>query len=130
MVAPVAVRADPGCNRIALTATEDAAMRPAWTYWMWTRGSTEVTVDFPLDWRESYLFTGYLTLTEGANYAHVYISTVCSYSGGDVVLCGVRDIGGDFDLSATEVISGASRVTMKLRTRGGAHRAEGVVYEL
>jgi hypothetical protein len=58
------------------------------------------------------------------------LSTVCSYSGGDMVLCGVRDIGGDFDLSVTEFINSASRATIKLKTRGGAHRAEGVVYEL
>ena len=105
-------------------------MTPIWTYWMWTTGTHDVTLDFALDWRQTYLITGFLTLTEGDEYAHVYISTVCSYSGGDVVLCGVRDIGGDFDLSATEFIGGASRVTIKLKTRGGAHRAEGVIYQL
>jgi hypothetical protein len=105
-------------------------MNPISTYWMWTTGTFEVTLDFALDWRKSYLITGYLTLTDGDDYAHIYISTVCTYSGGDQVLCGVRDNGDDFDLSVTEFISSAIRVTVKLRTRGGAHRAEGVVYEL
>jgi hypothetical protein len=105
-------------------------MTPNLTYWMWTTGTYEVALDIALDWRKSYLVTGYLTLTDGDDYAHVYISTVCSYSGGDVVLCGVRDIGGDFDLGVTEFISSASRVTIKLKTTGGRHRAEGAIHEL
>ena len=46
------------------------------------------------------------------------------------MLCGVRDNGDDFDLSVTEFVSSASSVTIKLRTKGGKHRAEGVIYEL
>jgi hypothetical protein len=99
-------------------------------YVMWATGTFETTIGFDLDWQKSYLVTGYLTLTEGSDRAHVYISTVCRYSGGQV-LCGVRDVSkDDFDLSATEIISGATSVTMKLRARGGAHRAEGVIFEL
>jgi hypothetical protein len=105
-------------------------MNPISTYWMWTTGTIDNTLDIGLDWRKSYLITGYLTLTEGGDYAHVYISTVCNYSGGDQVLCGVRDVGDDFGLSVTEFISSATKVTIKLRTKGGKHRAEGVVYEL
>lgn len=96
---------------------------------MWTTGTFEVTVTISLDQRKTYLVTGYLTLTEGSEYAHVYISTVCHLSG-DQVLCGVRDVGSDFGLSVTEFLSSASSVTIKLKSRGGAHRAEGVVYEL
>ncbi len=105
-------------------------MNPVLTYWMWTTGSTEVTVDIGLDWRKTYLITGYLTLTDGDNRGHVFISTVCNYDGGDVVGCGVRDFGDDFDLGVTEWVSSAESVTIKLKTSGGAHRAEGVVYEL
>jgi len=105
-------------------------MTPVWSYSMWTTGTFEVTVDLALDFRKNYLVTGSLTLTDGSDRAHVYISTVCSSSGGDVVLCGVRDIGDDFDLGVTEFISGAVSVTVKLKTRGGAHRAEGAVYEI
>ena len=105
-------------------------MTPIWTYWMWTTGTFEVTIDFALDWQKSYLVTGYLTLVDGDDRGHIYISTVCTYNGGDVVLCGVRDFGDDFDLSVTEVVSSATTVTVKLKTSGGAHRAEGVVYEL
>ena len=103
-------------------------MTPAWAYWMWTTGSTETSVDLALDYTKRYLVTGYLTLTEGEEYAHVYISVVCHYDGGDQVLCGIRD-NGDFDLGVTEFISSASRVTIKLRTNGGRHRAEGAIFE-
>ncbi|HMM42713.1 MAG TPA: hypothetical protein PKA95_12490 [Thermomicrobiales bacterium] len=104
-------------------------MTPTHTYWMWSVGTHDVTVTIGLDWRKRYLITGFLTLTEGDDYAHVYISTVCRYSGGDQVLCGIRDDAGDFGLGVTEFISSASRVTIKLRTKGGSHRAEGAVYE-
>ena len=97
--------------------------------WMWTTGRFEVTVEVKLDWRKSYLVTGYLTLTEGGERAHVYIASVCTYHGGQQ-LCGLRDVDDDFGLSVTEVVSSASSVTIKLRTQGGAHRAEYVVYEL
>lgn len=105
-------------------------MQPVRTYWMWTTGTNTVTVTIGLDWKKQYLVTGYLTLTDGDDYAHVYISTVCTYRGGDQVLCGIRDDSGDFGLGVTEFISSATRVTIKLRTTGGAHRAEGAVYEL
>jgi hypothetical protein len=105
-------------------------MQPYWWYWMWTTGTFTVTHTIPLDWRRTYLVTGALTQTDGDDYAHVYISMVCSYSGGDVVRCGVRDIPDDVDLNLTEFISGARSVTVKLRTTGGRHRAEGIVYEL
>ena len=109
---------------------EGARMNPVYRYWLWTTGTYEATVSMSLDWRKRYLVTGYLTLTDGDDYAHVYISTVCRYSGGDVVLCGVRDIGvDDFGLNIDEFIDGASSVTVKLKTKGGRHRAEGVVYE-
>jgi hypothetical protein len=97
---------------------------------MWTTGTFAVTSTIPLDWRKTYVVTGALTQTDGDDYAHVYISRVCSYSGGDVVSCGIRDVSGDQSLGLVEWISGARDVTVKLRTTGGQHRAEGVVYEL
>jgi hypothetical protein len=100
------------------------------TYWMWTTGTYEVSVAIALDWRKTYLITGYLTQTDGDDYAHVYIATVCHYSGGDVVRCGVRDFTSDVDLGVTETIGSANSVTLKLRTKGGRHRAEGAIYEL
>jgi hypothetical protein len=105
-------------------------MRPVWTYWMWNTGTFDNTLGVSLDWHKSYLITGGLTLTDGDDYAHAYISTVCTYTGGDVVLCGVRDIGDDFGLGLTEFVSSAISVTIKLRTKGGKHRVEGVIYEL
>jgi hypothetical protein len=97
---------------------------------MWTTGTYTVSHTIPLDWRKGYLVTGYLTQTDGDDYAHVYISTVCHYSGGDVVKCGVRDISDDKHLGIIEYISGANKVIVKLKTKGGRHRAEGVVYEV
>ena len=105
-------------------------MSPVYWYWAWVIGSSEVTVTMSLDWRKTYLITGGLTLTDGDDYAHVYISQVCYYNGSDVISCGIRDIGDDFDLSVHEFVSGASSVTVKLKTRGGKHRAEGAAYEL
>jgi hypothetical protein len=105
-------------------------MTPVYTYWMWHTGTIDGTLEVGLDWTKSYLITGQLTLTDGDDYAHVYISTVCTYHGGDTVLCGVRDVGDDFGLSVNEVVNSASSVTITLRGKGGAHRAEGVIYEL
>jgi len=104
-------------------------VNPRTSYWMWATGTHDVTVTIGLDWKKSYLVTGALTLTDGDDYAHVYISTVCTYTGSQV-LCGVRDVGGDFGVGLNEFISSATKVTIKLRTKGGSHRAEGVVYEL
>lgn len=105
-------------------------MRVYWNYFLWTTGSFKATHRIPLDWRRTYLVTGFLTLKDGGNYGHIYIATLCRYSGGDQVLCGIRDDSGDADLGINEFISSASSVTVALRTTGGRHRAEGVVYDL
>jgi hypothetical protein len=98
---------------------------------MWTTGTYVVSTTIPLNWQRRYLVTGYLTQTDGDDYAHVYISTVCTFNGSDVILCGVRDISDDTDLGVVEVLpNSAISVVIKLKTRGGRHRAEGVVYEL
>lgn len=105
-------------------------MVPYSTYWMWTTGTYKVSVTIPLNYQKRYLVTGYLTQTDGDDYAHVYISMVCHYSGGDVVHCGVRDFDDDKYLGIVERLSSANRVVITLKTKGGRHRAEGVVYEL
>ena len=105
-------------------------MDVAWSYWLWTTGNITASLTIALDWRQTYLLTGGLTHKQGGDYARVYLATVCSYSGGDVVLCGVRDIPNDAGLGLTEFLSGVSTITIKLRTTGGSHRAEGAVYRL
>jgi hypothetical protein len=105
-------------------------MRPHRRYWLWTTGTYTASVTVTLDWERRYLVTGALTQTDGDDYAHIYIATVCTYSGGDVVLCGVRDSEDDRGLNLVEFLSRATSVTIKLRTTGGRHRAEGVVYEI
>lgn len=101
-------------------------------YWylIWTTGAFKATLTIPLDYQKTYLVTGGLTLTESDRYAHLYVSTVCSYAGGDQVLCGVRDFEGDGDLGLVEIVSGAISVTVALHTEGGQHRGEGAVFEI
>ena len=48
--------------------------------------------------------------TDGDDYAHLHLGS--STGGGDVVLCGVRDISGDTDLNLYEFLSGAVNVTI------------------
>jgi hypothetical protein len=101
-----------------------------WTYWLWTSGTFTASVTLALDPSQNYVVTGYLTQTNGGDYAHVYIAMVCTISG-DQQLCGVRDDGGDGSLNIVEALpSGASSVTINLKTTGGNHRAEGVIWQL
>jgi hypothetical protein len=95
---------------------------------MWTTGAFTVSHTVALDWTKRYLVTGYLTQTDGDDYAHVYIATLCTYHG-DVIRCGVRDNPDDQGSNIVEFIDHAVSVTLKLRTTGGRHRAEGVIYE-
>ena len=105
-------------------------MNWAWWYTLWTTGSTTASITMGLDWQQGYLVTGGLTQTDGGDYAHVYIAEVCSYDGGDEVMCGIRDDGGDAGLNLVEPVSSASSVTVSLHTTGGSHRAEGIVYQV
>ena len=103
-------------------------MWPSWTYWMWITGSSNISVHMALDPAKTYLSTGCLTLKDGGDWAHVFISTLCHRASSDQILCGIRD--DTRDNGVTEVIANASRVTVTLSTRGGTHRAEGAIYEL
>lgn len=117
-------------------------MQLHWWYHLRTTGTYTASYTIPLDARQRYLVTGALTLTRGDDYAHVYIGTVCRYRSSDYITCGIRDSGedrelgglvtvpGDHDLNIVEVLESATRVTVKLRTLGGRHRAEGAVYQL
>jgi hypothetical protein len=106
-------------------------MEAVWTYWLAITGSSTVSVDIPLNPARRYLVTGGLILTDGDDYARVYISTLCRRTASDLILCGVRDAEGDAGLGVTEFLAAnAVSVTIKLKTTGGKHRAEGVVYEL
>lgn len=107
-------------------------MRPVWSYWVAVTGSATASVTMSLNRDRRYLVTGGLILTDGDDYARVYIATVCQQSSPTgPILCGVRDIGGDAGLGVTEFLAGnAISVTVKLKATGGKHRGEGVVYEL
>ena len=96
---------------------------------MWTSGSISATLTINLDPRKTYLVTGGFVQTDGDDYAHAFISEMCT-GGGDVVLCGVRDTSGDTDLNLYEFVSGALNVTLTLRSNGGRHRVEGSIFEL
>ena len=94
-----------------------------------TTGDVTIAGTVSLDWEKRYLFTGYFTHLEGSQYRHLYISTVCSYYGSSV-LCGIRDAFGDDGLGFVEVVDHALGVTIKLKSKGGKCRIEGVIYEL
>jgi hypothetical protein len=104
------------------------------THRLWNTAS----VTRVLDRSRRYLVTGGLVGKEGGDYAQVFISTVCTMSG-EVVLCGVRDDPSDspetniknLNLRVNEVLDpAATRVTIKLRSDGGRHRAECVIYDI
>ncbi len=105
------------------------------TYWMWTRGTFSITVTTGLDPARRYLVTGALAGTSGGDYAQVYISSVCTQTGGQI-LCGLRDDPADppdaniTSLGIVEILQSSTLVTVKLRGDGGLHRAEGVIYDI
>jgi hypothetical protein len=108
----------------------------AWSYWIWTSGSTTGSVTMALNPGRRYLVTGGLCGKSGDNYGQVFISTVCTLRGGDQVLCGVRDLPPDSPaaniatLNINEFLQSATRVTVKLRGDGGLHRAEGTIFDI
>lgn len=106
-------------------------MTPVWTYWVAVTGSATASLGIALNPDRRYLVTGGLILTDGDDYARVYISTLCRRTSSDVIACGVRDFDGDAGLGITEFLAAnAVSVTVKLKATGGKHRAEGVLYEL
>jgi hypothetical protein len=110
-------------------------MFPVGSYSIWTSGSISGTVTFALDPARTFMMTGALVGKDGDDYGQVYISTLCTVDG-DEVLCGIRDDPSDSnftditELDITEFISNADSVTVKLRATGGLHRAEGVLYDI
>jgi hypothetical protein len=82
-----------------------------------------------------YLVTGAIVGKQGGDYGQVFISTVCHLRG-HTILCGIRDDPADAtatnirELGITERLENATRVTIKLRSDGGLHRAEGVIYDI
>lgn len=106
-------------------------MSAVWTYWVAVTGSATASVTMSLNPDRRYLVTGGLILTDGDDYARVYIGTVCIRTSSDVIACGVRDFESDAGLGVTEFLpANATSVTVKLKATGGKHRGEGVVYEL
>src|SRR4051812_9542434 len=107
----------------------------AWRYFLWTNGNISGSTTMALSPTRRYLVTGALSGRGGGDYGQVYISTLCTQRG-DQVLCGVRDVppGSPADsiahLGITEFVQSATRVTVKLRANGGLHRAEGVIYDI
>jgi hypothetical protein len=110
-------------------------MFPWETYWMWVTGGASASVSIGLDPSRSYLVTGALTGKDGSDYAQVYISMLCTIEG-DQQLCGIRDVPPPDPVTSIQTLdigewlNNASSVTITLRTSGGAHRAEGVVWDI
>lgn len=106
------------------------------SYWMWVTGGTSASITIGLNLSRQYLVTGGLTGKNGGDYAQVYISMVCTIDG-DQQLCGLRDDPPPDPTTSIQSLGiieflpvNASRVTITLRCSGGAHRAEGVVYDI
>ena len=105
------------------------------TFWAWTSGSFTTTLNFALNPSRRYLVTGALTGKRGGDYGQIYISTVCTQVSNDQILCGVRDLGLSQDqkirnLGIVEILTNATRVTIRLEGSGGLHRAEGVIFDI
>jgi hypothetical protein len=106
-----------------------------WTYWMWATGNATATVTIPLNPSRVYATSGALSAEKDAGYGQVFISMVCTQSG-DQILCGLRDSPTDSpdtllrNRDIVEVLRSATRVTIKLRSAGGAHRAEGIIWDI
>ncbi len=111
-------------------------MFPHRTFTAWATGTFTTSLTIGLNQRRRYLVTGGLVGKEGGDHGQVFISTVCTQSG-DQVLCGVRDDPSDSpdvtirNRNLVEFLPpGATRVTIKLKSAGGRHRAEGVVFDI
>jgi len=112
-------------------------MFPHRSFWMWTTGAFTASATVALDRNRRYLVTGGLVGKEGGDHGQVFIATVCTMPSNDQVLCGVRDDPSSTPDSVIKTLNlveflppTATRVTIKLRSGGGRHRAEGVVYDI
>lgn len=109
-------------------------MRAISTYFLWTSGTFTATIRINLNPSRRYLVTGGLTTKKDNDFSQLFIQTVCT--GTSPILCGIRDT----DLSEDDRLrrlrlneflpAGASSIILALRSRGGKHRGEGVIWEL
>jgi hypothetical protein len=102
-------------------------MQAAWIYWMETTGNFTVTVTMALDPTQTYVIEGFLTKKNGGDYAHVYISELCTQISSDQIECGIND---EPSSGIVSFLSSPVSVTVGLTTTGGNHRAEGAIYQL
>lgn len=111
-------------------------MRVHRTFWMWTRGNFTTTTTVRLNPNRLYMVTGGLVGTSSGDFSQMYIWGTCRYSGGDQILCGIREGDPDpQDSIENEIFNrtlslGTFRVTVALRSEGGLHRGEGVIYDI
>lgn len=109
-------------------------------YYTWfrirTQGQISGSVTISLNPLRRYLVTGGLNGTSGSDFAHLYIAVVCTRRSPDQIACGVRDdplqtpeVSMERN-HLTEILTNATRVTIKLRSNGGLHRGEGVIYDI
>lgn len=111
-------------------------MRVHRTYWIWTRGNFTATATVRLNPNRLYLVTGGLVGTSSGDFSQMYIWGTCQYRSSDQIVCGIRE--GDPDPQSSiqnEIFNrtlplGTFRVTLALRSEGGLHRGEGVIYDI
>ena len=102
-------------------------MQLAYWYWLENTGNITGTVTMALDPTQLYVIEGFLTKKNGGDYAHVYISELCTQISSDQIGCGINDEG---SAGIVSFLSQAVSVTVGLTTTGGNHRAEGVIWQL
>jgi hypothetical protein len=102
-------------------------MQAVSTYWLENNGNTNGTVTIALNPSQRYMVEGFITKKNGGDYVHIYIAEVCTQVSPDQINCGINNEGSS---GIVVVLSRATRVTVGLRTTGGNHRAEGIVWQL
>jgi hypothetical protein len=102
-------------------------MQAVTDYWLENTGNITGTLTMALDPTQTYLIEGFLAKKNGGDYAHVYISEICTQISSDQIGCGIND---EASSGIVSFLSSAVSVTVGLTTTGGNHRAEGVIYQL
>ena len=102
-------------------------MQAVYTYWLENTGNITGTVTMALDPTQNYVIEGFLTKKNGGDYAHVYISELCTQISSDQIGCGIND---EPSSGIVSFLYSPTSVTVGLTTTGGNHRAEGAIYQL
>lgn len=125
-----------GALTTELVTYQGLVVRVQATYFLWNRVPLTTTVTARLNPNRRYLITGGLVGTSSDRFAQIYIWGTCRYSGNDQILCGIMEEDPNPQVSIEHMRLnrtlplGTYRVTIALRSEGGLHRGEGVIYDI